>query len=85
VQETEITWVKVSLPEEFKKIRALTEDLLRQDLRALKERGFLESADLGKINKRMLLELQASIRKEITSGTADGMDALLHLFCCKRA
>lgn len=75
VQETDVSWVKVALPEEFKKIRALIEDLLRQDLRALKEKGFLESADLGKINKMKLLEVQTSIRKDITSGTADGTDA----------
>ena len=75
IQETVVSWVKLALPEEFKKIRILIEDLLRQDLRALKERGFLESADLGKVNKRVLLELQASVRKDITSGTADGSDA----------
>ncbi len=75
IQETTVSWVKLALPEEFKKIRAPIEDLLRQDLRALKDRGFLESADLGKVNKRALLEMQASVRKDITSGTADGNDA----------
>ncbi|MFZ2455653.1 MAG: DEAD/DEAH box helicase [Candidatus Altiarchaeia archaeon] len=75
IQETDVSWVKVTLPDEFKKIKILIEDLLRQDLRALKERGFLESADLGKINKMKLLELQTSIRKDITSGTSDGTDA----------
>ena len=68
IKETEVSWIKVDLPSEFKKIRSLIEDLLRQDLRLLKDRGFLESADLGKVNKRMLLEMQAGIRKEITSG-----------------
>lgn len=75
VQETVVSWVKLALPDEFKKIKALIEDLLREDLRALKERGFLESADLGKVNKMALLEMQTEIRKDISSGNADGTDA----------
>ena len=68
IKETDVSWVKVDLPAEFKKVRSIIEDLLRQDLRQLKDRGFLESADLGKVNKTMLLEMQAGIRKEIISG-----------------
>lgn len=75
IQETDVSWVKLALPDEYKRIRTMIEDLLRQDLRALKERGFLESADIGKINKMKLLELQTSIRKDISSGTVDGTDA----------
>ena len=68
VQETKTAWIKVELPEEFKKIRKNIEELLRHDLRLLKEEGFLETASVEKINKRHLLELQAQIRKEITAG-----------------
>jgi len=68
IQETEIQWIKVDLPVEFKKIRAIIEDLLRSDLRQLKDLGFLESADVNKANKRALLETAALIRKDISAG-----------------
>ena len=68
VHETKIDWVRVELPDEFKKIIKDIEELLRKDLHLLKEQGFLETASLVKINKRSLLELQAEIRKNITAG-----------------
>lgn len=68
VQETDIKWVKVDLPPEFKKIRSAMEEILRKDVRELRDHGFLETANLCKVNKKMLLKMQAEIRKDITSG-----------------
>jgi len=68
VQEVKLRWVKVDLPAEFDEAKGLIEDILRDQVRKLKESGYLESAELKKINKRMLLEIQGQVRKEITSG-----------------
>ncbi|MEA3254774.1 MAG: helicase-related protein, partial [Candidatus Altiarchaeota archaeon] len=68
IQETRMQWVKVELPDEFRKVKKLIEEILRQDVGELKKYGYLKSASLSKINKRILLGIQADIRKEITSG-----------------
>lgn len=68
VHKTAVKWIKVELPQEFKKIRCGIEDVMRQDLRRLKELGLIQSADLSKINKRDLLLLQSEIRKKIVAG-----------------
>lgn len=68
IQETKMQWVKVELPDEFKSVKRIIEDIFRQDIRELKNYGYLESATLSKINKRILLKIQSDIRKEITSG-----------------
>ncbi|MCX6695364.1 MAG: DEAD/DEAH box helicase [Candidatus Altiarchaeota archaeon] len=74
VQEVKVRWVKVDLPSDFDEVKGLIEGVLRDQLKALKEAGYLESADLRKVNKTMLLETQGEIRKEITSG----MDSFQH-------
>jgi len=68
IQETRMQWIKVELPDEFKKVKRIIEDILRQYARELKDYGYLESANLSKITKRTLLKIQSDIRKEITSG-----------------
>lgn len=68
VQDTRVRWVRVELPPEFKKVKSLLEDVLKSELRNLKSAGYLDSAALGKINKRKLLALQADIRRDIQAG-----------------
>ncbi|MCK4491597.1 MAG: DEAD/DEAH box helicase family protein, partial [Candidatus Altiarchaeales archaeon] len=68
LQQIETEWVKVELPEEFKKIKKIIEDLLKEDLRRLKDMNYLKSSSPSKVNKRDLLNTQSRIRKEITSG-----------------
>ncbi|MFH0860992.1 MAG: DEAD/DEAH box helicase [Candidatus Altiarchaeota archaeon] len=68
VQETRVEWVGVVLPEEFKRLKEILESILRDDVRMLKVLGYLESAELKKINKRILLKIQSEIRGEITDG-----------------
>jgi Fanconi anemia group M protein len=68
IQPVATEWVKVELPEEFRKAQKLLSDVLRDDLRELKNKGYLESASVDKINRRTLLELQGKIREDITAG-----------------
>ncbi len=75
VQKVKTRWLKVELPEDFKKIKKIIESILRDDLRELKNRGYLNSASTEKINKRTLLTIQSDIRKEITQGGESYFDA----------
>ncbi|RLI89681.1 MAG: hypothetical protein DRO62_01100 [Candidatus Altiarchaeales archaeon] len=68
IQEVKTEWIKVELPEEFKKVKKIISELLRDDLRELKKMDYLKSASLDRINKRTLLQVQSEIRKEIVSG-----------------
>lgn len=69
VQEVKTEWVRVDLPVEFKKLKEVLEDVMRGSLRQLKAMGYLESAEIRKINKRTLLAVQSEIRTEITDGS----------------
>jgi len=68
IQKTKIEWLRVELPGEFKSVKRLIEDVLRDDIRELKRMQYLKSASLSSINKRTLLNVQVEIRKEITQG-----------------
>jgi len=73
IQKTRIEWLKVELPEEFKRVKKMIEEVMRKDIRELKRMDYLKSANLSSINKKMLLKIQADIRKEI----AEGMDSYI--------
>ncbi|HIE34119.1 MAG TPA: DEAD/DEAH box helicase, partial [Candidatus Altiarchaeales archaeon] len=68
IQSVRLEWVKVDLPQEFLSVKKMIEEILREDLRELKSIGYLDTADLTKINKRKLLTVQSDIRKEIVAG-----------------
>lgn len=68
IQSVKTNWVKVKLPEEFIKAKKMLEDVLKEDLRELKTGGYLETTDLKKMNKRMILEVQVRIRREVAAG-----------------
>ncbi len=68
IKEVKVRWVKVDLPEEFNAVQKLLQDVLRDEVRKLKQLGYLESANLSKANKRVLLGIQQEVRKDITSG-----------------
>ena len=68
IQSVRLEWVKVDLPQEFLSVKKMIEEIFREDLRELKSMGYLDTADLTKINKRKLLTVQSDIRKEIVSG-----------------
>jgi ERCC4-related helicase len=68
IQDVKTDWVKVELPEEFKKVKKTIVELLRDDLSGLKNTGYLKSASVDRINKKTLLQIQSEIRKEIIAG-----------------
>jgi len=68
IQKTRIEWLKVELPGEFKRVKKMIEDILRDDIRELKRMDYLNSANLSSINKKKLLKIQAGIRKEVSQG-----------------
>ncbi len=75
IKQIETEWVKLELPEEFMKVKKLIEEVLRDELRELKRRNYLETSNLKKINKRTLLKIQSEIRKEITQGMDSYIEA----------
>jgi Fanconi anemia group M protein len=70
VQPVETRWVKVRLPEKFLEIKKMLEEVLKEDLKELKAAGVIETSDLSKINKRMILEAQSRIREDFDKGVA---------------
>jgi Fanconi anemia group M protein len=68
VQDVQVDWLRIELPQEFNKVQGLIEDVLASEISELKRYGYIESKQLKKVNKRVLLAIQAEIRKEITSG-----------------
>ena len=64
IQETEIEWVKVNLPEEFANIKKLLDELLKDKVQRLKELGYMKSTPY--VNKRDLLQIQGQVRQDIT-------------------
>ena len=50
-----VHWVFVDLPAEFKSLQLLIREILTETLLTLRQGGFLETADLSKVNKKDLL------------------------------
>jgi Fanconi anemia group M protein len=65
VKPLRMEWREIDFPKEFKEIKKLLEDTMRKRLRTLKELEIIESADLRKLKKRDLLQLQGKIRGEL--------------------
>jgi ERCC4-related helicase/ERCC4-type nuclease len=68
IQSVQVHWVRVELPEPFRQVQKLLQSVMRKDVGNLKELGYLQSADLSKVTKTVLLKMQARIRAEIVSG-----------------
>ncbi len=68
VQPVKVHWVRVDLPEGFRRVQALLRELLRRDLKRLKEQGYIDSADVARVAKTALLKAQSAVRADIASG-----------------
>jgi len=77
IQDVKVRWVQVELAAPFRQIQKLLQDVLREDVRKLKELGYMQSADIGKVNKRAMLALQSEIRGDISSGVDSYLAASL--------
>ncbi len=85
VEKMDVEWVKVELPENFKRLRELLNSAMKAYLTALKGKGYLVGKDIKTLGKRDLLELQGLLRDKMTEGEAVGEDisdaaALLKLY-----
>jgi ERCC4-related helicase len=68
IQKTEVDWIKIKLPEEFKEIRNFLQDAFLSKLKKLKEIGYAQN---NNISKKELLKIMAALRGEISKGTND--------------
>jgi len=71
VQEVEITWVEVELPEEFLEIKGFLEASFRSKLQEVKRKGFIKSATIQNMGKKDILGLQAALHSELSRGNKD--------------
>jgi ERCC4-related helicase len=69
IQEIEINWIKVKLPEEFKKIKVFIENCIKEKLSNVKKLGYLSSS-VG-MSKKDLIALQAGLHGKIAKGEKD--------------
>lgn len=67
IQEIEIDWIKVDLPEEFKEIKKFLDSCFKSKIQELKKWGLVGKAQ-DYVHKKQLLALQASIHGKIASG-----------------
>jgi len=71
IQEINIEWVKVVLPEIFLEIQKYLNDYLHERFEKLKKWGILRRTNLRFVNKTDLLALQAQLRGRASSGERD--------------
>ena len=68
VNEIEVTWVKVELPENFKKIKELMEKFQKQQLIFLKQMHIAKTENKRYYNRIRILEMQRTIHARLNSG-----------------
>lgn len=69
VQDINIEWVKIELPNEIKEIKKYLEDSLKSKLEELKKFGYTRST--SEISKKDLLSIQGSLQGQIARGEKD--------------
>jgi len=70
VQEIDVDWVKVILPEKFMQIKKYLEDFVKDRIKKIAETGYVPRGQIGS-SKKDLLQLQASLHGEIAQGNKD--------------
>ncbi len=68
IQEMEIKWAKVDLPEEFKEVKRFLEQCYRSKLEEAKNYGYISSPQLQYASKVDLLKMQSRLHAEIAKG-----------------
>ncbi|PIT85725.1 DEAD/DEAH box helicase, partial [Candidatus Micrarchaeota archaeon CG10_big_fil_rev_8_21_14_0_10_59_7] len=64
-QKIKMDWEFVDLPQELLGLRDILHEMLSECLQSLKKDGYLETADMRKANKRILLALRPVMAKDI--------------------
>ncbi len=65
IKPIKTNWIHIELPKEFKEIKKILENALRERLKKLKEYGFVRYYDPKKTTKKDLLELQVKLQREL--------------------
>ncbi len=71
VQEINMEWVKVILPQVFLDVQKFLQDFLKERIEKLKKWGILHRANLRYVSKTDLLALQAQLRGRAATGEKD--------------
>ncbi len=69
VQELDIDYVLVNLPENFKEIKKFLDDCLKSKLQRIKELGFI--ASVGYATKKDILTVQKELQRKVLTGEKD--------------
>jgi len=70
VQEMQVKWVEVELPESFRQIQTYLKDCIKSKLDEIKKYGYMPQIN-GSMSKKDLLGLQGSLHSEIAHGNKD--------------
>ena len=71
VQEVDITWVEVILPESFNAVQKYLTDCFKDKLREISKNGYFDPKNIDHATKTELLQLQGHLQGEIGSGNRD--------------
>ena len=71
IQEVDIQWVKVELPESFRSVQKYLNDCLRSKITEIRKYGYLNRQKSGFMNKTEILKLQGILHSEISRGNKD--------------
>jgi len=66
VNKVQVEWQFIALPHWMNEIRDILTEVLRENVKDLKEIGFLQSADLSQLNKRDVLALRVVISQQLS-------------------
>lgn len=67
IQKTDISWLKVDFPDEFKKVQKYLKECYNSKLREVKKLGYIDSSRLHN-GKTQILKLQGYLHSEIAKG-----------------
>ncbi len=71
VQEIDIAWVEVTLPDTFKVVRKYLSDCFRSKLKEISSLSYLDEQQINNATKTDILKLQAQLQGEIASGNRE--------------
>jgi ERCC4-related helicase len=71
VQEVNMNWMKVDLPDSFKQVQNYLSQCYKSKLQGIKEAGFINSSQANTLSKKELLGIMNALHREVTSGNRE--------------
>jgi len=81
----EVKWVMVDLPQIFHEVKRDLEDFLREKLRIIRDKGYLESAAMDRVRLRDVLEARQRILADAARGKREVKPYLAYVYACVHA